>query len=550
MKRKLCLVLLVVMILATVTGTAYADIGSGAAKPVEPQPGYPLYPDEYYETFGGSADTSITLEIIGDTGLQFLVTETDGVTPIADAAISIVTVQSGALIAAVTDEQGTAFVRLPYPGDTPEKYRFTVKKAGYLPQENIEIEFDGTTIEQHIMLTRAIQKFTLQAVDLAGKPVADAIFSLTHYTMGQVTGEGATDADGKLTLDLPVGRHSYTVKHSKYKVSYGDIECGPEGGTEIVTLRSKMHMARLRIQDKASAKRLPGVKVWLNEKTLMLSNEMGEISFPGGLEQGLHLLLLSKNGYLDIVDFPMNVDERETEQLFIAEMEKDNSKIVNPPTSPPAVATPDPKNIIQGDNQGVNSVVPIQKIRKVSIEACVVNSAGEYLENVKMLLKPEELELKTDQDGRVTFNGALLGKHSITAVKDGVTASMDFEIAASDQVDVIVKDGENKILITDDMESLTLYFELNGKSLRLAGLTDQTVQDDVLAAGVGATLLDKNEVLGKDGVIPNDDSISLKITSPEGIVICLIVVLAVLLSIIWIMVLMYKKRVERLAENT
>lgn len=526
MRKKICWMLALALILTLAFGTAALAVpntGVGNAQPTKPQTGYPQYPDEYYDTYGGSSnDSTVTLEVVGDMGLRVLVTETDGVTPIEGAGVKIVTVSSGALLAAVTNEYGIAFIELPRPGLgtdgllKPEEYIFSVEKEGYLPQEDISVSFDGHTVEKHVMLERAAQEFTIFVTNQNGVPVEGATVALSNAASGSETGSGVTDKDGKLVLTLPVAKHSFVVMHQDYLRKAGTLVCTATGGTETIVLDDKTYKATVRVVDKDTGEGILGVMVKAADGSRYYTNKDGTILFEGGeLAAGPHKVTLTKTGYVALRNYTF-VIERHDDQEILIEMQS-TAKNITPDIVPGLTpgggetggsgggGTP-LEAAAGGDLNGTPTPLSATRSvkRTVDVETCVMNPDGSYIEGAALEFLPEGLKLSTDETGRVVFHGAAIGKHTVNAEKDKKRASLEFEIMTGDELDLI--DGDPaRVVITDDMETLTLFLEFDGDGLRLAGLTKKSMQDDQLENVGGAMPYAENAVLDQDkdgGLVP------------------------------------------------
>ena len=556
MKRKLSFVLAAVILLGLIAGTAFAlpDTGGGSAHPGAAQPGYPQYPDEYYDAYGGSSnDSTVTLEVVGDMGLRVLVTETDGVTPIEGAGVKIVTVSSGTLLAAVTNGNGIAFIELPRPGVDPnspdgalkpEDYTFSVEKEGYLPQEDISVSFDGHTVERHIMLERAAQEFTFYVTDVDDHPVEGASIRLTHYSSGSQTGEGITDAEGKLVLTLPVTEHKYVITHPDYLMATGNVTCGTAGGVHTVKLKGITYKATVRVVDKDTKAAIGGVVVRTADGIFLLTNADGSIPFPSGtLAVGTHQITLTKDGYIPLRNYKFTVEKRDGQEILI-EMQS-TAKNITPGLveniTPETPNTPDsgPPNLQEASaTRSVN--------RSVDVEACVVEPDGSYVQGAALTFLPENLSLTTDENGRAVFHGAAIGKHTINAEKDGAHASLDFELMIGNEMDVISGES-NRVVITEDMETVTLFLELKDDALRLAGFTKDSMQDDQLNNGGGAVPYTENAVLDQDGGPVSETG--TKMTLPEAGLLWMLLVLLAILVCCAVAAYVYKKEQEKRYES-
>lgn len=554
MKKKLSWILVTVILLTLVSGTAALaapDIGGGNAQPADPGTGYPQYPDEYYDIYGGASNEStVTLEVVGDMGLRVLVTETDGVTPIEDADISIETVSSGTLLAAVTNENGIAFIELPRPGldpDSPdgellrEEYLFSVSKEGYLPQENISVFFDGHTVEEHVLLQRAAQEFTFLVIDEDGAPVQGASIDLYHFTSGSQTGNGKTGADGKLVLTLPVASHRYEITHPDFLGETGRVTCGPDGGSCTIKLRERFYETTVRAVDKETRNGIPDVTVRTPDGMTLQSRADGTIPFEGGkLAAGVHQVNLIKEGYVTLRNYKFTVEKRDGQEILI-EMESTKKNI-----SPNIVPDISPDGGGSGIQEAAASISEMRNVnRTVDVEACIMDTQGRYIEDTELEFLPEDLKLSSDENGRAVFHDAGIGEHTINAEKDGQKASMDFELMIGSKPDLISGEHE-RVVITEDMQTVTLYLELDGDTLRLAGFTKESMQDDQLLHSGGAVPYTENAVLDQDSnAAANSADMVLAGT---GLLWMLLVLLAILIYCM-IAVYVYRREQEKRYES-
>ena len=253
MKKKMSLVLLAVFMSILFCGTAFAASDKGTAQPTGPDEGYPSYEDGWIppETSVTSPDSTVTLEIIDnpdETGIYWLVTETDGETPVAGARVDILTAQSGVLAAAVTDADGAAFIPLPYPDVAYGTYGFSVSKDGYITQE-VTVDFNGDAVQKHVLLERnpSLREFVLTVVDPDGSAVEGASISLAEATSGAPTASGKTDGNGVLRVQIPRGYHSFNVVHPHFKAKSGTIECREEGGARTIVLEHRTYPVKVRV---------------------------------------------------------------------------------------------------------------------------------------------------------------------------------------------------------------------------------------------------------------------------------------------------------------
>lgn len=486
MKRKLCFMLVIAVLLSLMAGTAFAaaNIGGGNAQPTDPGTGYPQYSDEYYDLYGGASNNStVTLEIVGDMGLRVFVTETDGVTPIEGATVSIVTLSSGVLLAAITDANGMAFVELPRPGldpddpngvIKPEQYEFTVEKEGYMPSEKILVDFDGHTIEKHVMLERAAREVTLLVTDPSGMPVSDADVVLNNYSTSEPTGSGVTGADGTLKVTLPIAVHRIVVSHKDFAIYSGRIECKPDTNSIEIRLSYEKYNVRLFLKNAVTGEPVPNMPVLIAELMQSLtSGADGKVAIPnGGLTPGEYRYSIkppdgtykSKTGKFKVIK---SSDLQEFEIELIPVAQNIVPSIVENIVPPGTNETDTPQSLTA--TRSMN--------KKIDVESCVYDAEGNCIEGASLNLKPADMTLISDEKGQAVFHETEIGEHTIVAQKDGKTDSVDFELIMGDKPDLIIGEDTPRVVVTEDMDTVTLYLELNENGLRIAGITKDSYQD-------------------------------------------------------------------------
>lgn len=545
--------LVTIVLLGMIAGTALAapDIGGRSVHPGEAQTGYPQYSDEYYDIYGGASnDSTLTLEVVGDMGLRVLVTETDGVTPVEGASVKIVTVSSGTLLAAMTDAAGIAFIELPRPGiDTdspdgalkPEEYKFSVEKEEYLPQENISVSFDGHTVERHIKLERAAQEFTFYVNDMDDNPVKGASIVLYHYASGAQTGEGKTDAGGKLILTLPVADHKYEVTHPDFLGASGKITCGTMGGSHTIKLKDNTYQATVRVVDKETKTGITDVMVRTSNGSVLKTRADGTIPFEGGkISPGTHVITLTKTGYAALRNYAFVIEKYDGQEILI-EMQSNKKNITPGLVENITTDTPDP---------GAQNLQEISATRSIKhtldVETCVMEPDGSYVQGAELEFLPENLRLPTDENGRVVFHDAAVGEHTVNAERNGAKAKLDFELMIGSEL-AFVSGERERVVITEDMETVTLFLELDGDTLRLAGLTRESMQDDQLNSSRGALPYTENAVLNKDDSTGPETGTQM-VLAETGLLWMLLALLAIL-GCCMIAAYMYKREQEKRYES-
>ena len=85
----------------------------------------------------------------------------------------------------------------------------------------------------------------------------------------------------------------------------------------------------------------------------------------------------------------------------------------------------------------------------------------------------------------MVFHDAAVGEHTVNAERNGAKAKLDFELMIGSEL-AFVSGERERVVITEDMETVTLFLELDGDTLRLAGLTRESMQDDQLNSSRGA----------------------------------------------------------------
>ena len=110
-----------------------------------------------------------------------------------------------------------------------------------------------------------------------------------------------------------------------------------------------------------------------------------------------------------------------------------------------------------------------------------------------------------------------------------------------------VSGERERVVITEDMETVTLFLELDGDTLRLAGLTRESMQDDQLNSSRGALPYTENAVLNKDDSTWPETGTQM-VLAETGLLWMLLALLAIL-GCCMIAAYMYKREQEKRYES-